>query len=195
MLHFSLPLRCASVQRKPHLFPIDPTSKHVSGRLYFADRAVKSTAADPCFVCIDNAMTCQTTDSNAAVVLRSFMTKDRELFQYSRTRFQGMSAVLVFRRNHLVFQGIGDSSVQTFEMSLNHSDIFALLSGIHSHVDVPGWARAVEKALAEGDVEYVAEEMLLQLRGSTEEGCTSVVAKVSKFSTGLPVPPSSSHAV
>ncbi|AYU83744.1 hypothetical protein, conserved [Leishmania donovani] len=194
MLRLCLALRSASVQRKPHLFRIDLTSKHTPGHLYLADRAVKSTAADPCFVCLDNAMACQTVDSNAAVVLRSCMTKGRELFQYGRMRFQGMSAALVFRHNHLVFQGIGDASVQALEMSLQHKDIFALLGGISQHENIPEWARAVEKAIAEGDVEYVAEEMLLQLRCSTE-GCTSVVAKISKFSAGLPEPPSYSHAM
>ncbi|XQJ31847.1 hypothetical protein NXY56_007972 [Leishmania guyanensis] len=194
MLRFCLALRAASVQRKPHLFRIDLTSKHTPGRLYLADRAVKSTAADPCFVCLDNAMACQTVDSNAAVVLRSCTTKDRELFQYGRMRFQGMSRALVFRHNHLVFQGIGDASVQTLEMSLHYNDIFALLGGIGVDENISEWVCAVEKAVAEGDVEYVAEEMLLQLRCTTE-GCTSVVAKISKFSTGLPEPPSYSHPV
>ncbi|GET93463.1 hypothetical protein, conserved [Leishmania tarentolae] len=194
MLRLCLTLRSATVQRKPHLFPIDPTSKHTPGHLYLADRAVKSTATDPCFVCLDNALSCQTGDSNAAVVLRSYMTKGRELFQYGRMRFQGMSAALVFRHNHLVFQGIGDSSVQTLEMSLQHKDIFALLGGISLHENVPEWARAVEKVIGEGDVEYIAEEMLLQLRCASE-GCTAVVAKISKFSAGLPEPPSYSHAI
>ncbi|TPP42069.1 hypothetical protein CGC20_28055 [Leishmania donovani] len=170
MLRLCLALRSASVQRKPHLFRIDLTSKHTPGHLYLADRAVKSTAADPCFVCLDNAMACQTVDSNAAVVLRNCMTKGRNS------------------------SSIGDASVQALEMSLQHKDIFALLGGISQHENIPEWARAVEKAIAEGDVEYVAEEMLLQLRCPTE-GCTSVVAKISKFSAGLPEPPSYSHAM
>ncbi|KAK7197305.1 hypothetical protein NESM_000677500 [Novymonas esmeraldas] len=194
MLRLCLAFRTASVQRKPHLFPIDVTLKHTPGRLYLADRAVKSTAADPCFVCVDNAMACQSAESNAAAVLRSCMTKDRELFQYGRVRFQGLSAALVFRHNQLVFQGVGDATVQTLETSLHHNDVFALLSGISPHENIPAWARAVEKAILDGDVEYVAEEMLLQLRCPTE-GSTSVVAKISKFSTGLPEPPRISHAM
>ncbi|KAG5464952.1 hypothetical protein GH5_00408 [Leishmania sp. Ghana 2012 LV757] len=193
MLRFYPALRSASVQRKPHLFHIDLKSKHTPGHLYFADRAVKSTAEEPCFVCLDNAMACQTADSNAAVVLRSCMTKDRALFEYGRVRFQGMNAALVFRHNRLIFQGVGDLSVQTLQMSLHYNDIFALLGGISPHENITEWARTVEKAVTEGDVEYVAEEMLLQLRCATE-GCTSIVAKISKFSTGLPEPPSFSHS-
>lgn len=193
MLRLCTALRAATAMRQPLLFRIDFSAKHAPGRLYFADRAVKSTSQEPNFVCLDTAMACQSSDSNAAVVVRSHAPAGQAPFQTGCMRFQGGSAVFVFRRNHLVFQGIGDAAVQTHEVSLRHNDTFALLSGLHPQENIAAWVRAMEKAIAEGDVEYVAEEMLLQLRCASE-GCTSVVARVSKFSTGLPVPPHRSHS-
>jgi hypothetical protein len=194
MFRLCVALRSASAVVKPHLFHIDLSARHLPGRLYFADRAVKSTSSDPNFVCLDNAMACQSPDSNAAVVVRSSTQKDSGILQSGCMRFQGGGAAFVFRRNRLLFQGIGDAAVQTHELSLRHNDIFALVSGMHPRENIDAWVRAVEEALAEGDVEYVAEEMLLQLQCATE-GCTSVVARVSKFSTGLPEPPYYSHAL
>lgn len=194
MLRLCVALRAASAATQPHLFHIDFAAKHLPGRLYFADRAVKSTSQTPNFVCLDNAMACQSPGANAAVVVRSSALKGHGLLQTGCMRVHGGGAAFVFRRNRLLFQGIGDAAVQTHELSLRHNDIFALVSGMHRRENVDAWVRAVEKAIAEGDVEYVAEEMLLQLRCATE-GCTSVVARVSKFSTGLPEPPYCSQAL
>ncbi|KPA81385.1 hypothetical protein ABB37_03764 [Leptomonas pyrrhocoris] len=194
MLRLCAALRAASALRQPHLFHIDFSAKHMPGRLYFADRAAKSTSQEPNFVCLDNAMACQSADSNAAVLIRSGAPKDDELLQTGCMRFQGGGAAFVFRHHRLLFQGIGDAAVQTHEVSLHHDDIFALVSGMHRQEDIDAWVRAVETATVEGDVEYVAEEMLLQMRCVTE-GCTSVVARVSKFSTGLPEPPCCSQAL
>ncbi|KPI85672.1 hypothetical protein ABL78_5252 [Leptomonas seymouri] len=187
-------LRTASVLAQPHLFHIDFSAKHMPDHLYFADRAVKSTSQEPNFVCLDNAMACKSVGSNAAVVVRSCAPKGQRLFQTGCMRFQGGCAAYVFRCNRLLFQGIGDATVQTHEVSLRHNDIFALVSGMHPQENTEAWVHAVEAALVEGDVEYVAEEMLLQLRCATG-GCTSVVARVSKFSAGLPEPPSCSQTL
>lgn len=178
--------------RKPHLFKIDLQSEHTPGHLYFADRAVKSTSAEPSFVCLDNALACQSSDSSVAVVLRNRKLDGAGFCQFACMRQHGLCAAFVFRHNQLILQGIGEQGLLTNELSLRHNDVFAIICGVRPQENVLDIEAAVKQSVRDGDLEYAAEEMLLRLRHSTEES-TSIIARVSKFSIGLPKPPACSH--
>lgn len=195
LLQTSVIVRAAPAISKP-LINLDRLSQHLPGTLCLADRAVKSCSLEPHFICSKHALACQTTDSNVGMLLRCSLV-DRygngtgaSPQLYAHTRLLGNALVSVHRGRHLIFQSQGGSKVQTHEFALRRHDIFSIICGATEEDGVFEALATIEKLLGYCDVEYLAEELLLNLKNDGQ-GCTSMVARVSESSAGLPQPPAS----
>lgn len=174
-------------------------SAPAAGALFFANRAVKSTCEHPQFVCLPNALVCQSPRSSAAIVLSAEGGEGcAGLPMRARVHLDGACAVGVYRNQRIALQCLGDGATQTHELQLRPNDLFVVLSGVSRDVDIAGLFRATADGLRTHgtDVEYVAEDLILSLPSSAtrcSHGFTSVVAEVRTASTpGMPEPPASS---
>nr|CCC95554.1 unnamed protein product [Trypanosoma congolense IL3000] len=173
----------------------------VVSSLCFADRAVKMTHATlpGCsFVCTPALLACSCPGASAAVRLSPAGVTRPPLV---RMNLLGQCAISLFRSQELAFHCAGEEGrAQMHELALKQGDVIALLSGSDLERDWGSVQRTL-KSVAYADLEYMAEEMLLELGGGANcvEGnackgpsnSTCVMTVVQERPSGLlPQPPS-----
>ncbi|EAN79929.1 uncharacterized protein TEOVI_000184700 [Trypanosoma equiperdum] len=169
--------------------------------LYFADRAVKMTHAAHrgcSFVCTPALLACTCPGTSVAVRLTPLSTGRPPL---ARMELLGQCAVSLFRAQRLAFHCAGEEGrAQMHELTLKRGDVIAVLGGCELDRDWGSVERTL-KSVAHADLEYMAEEMLLELgRGTRRTGggngevvsnSTCVMTVVQDRPSGLlPQPPS-----
>ncbi|KAH9598272.1 hypothetical protein LSM04_009297 [Trypanosoma melophagium] len=138
-----------------------------AGSLFFADRAVKVTRATipgSSFVCTPALLACRCPDASAKVSLATYGNVGTPV---AKVQLRGMCAISLFRSQKLAFHCAGEPGrTQRHEFGLKNGDIIALLGGSDLLKD---W-RSVERTLSSvalEDLEYMAEELLLELGRNT----------------------------
>lgn len=134
--------------------------------LFFADRAVKMTnvnIAGSSFTCTPTVLTCKHLSAAAAVRL---VSDKADCVPMARVLVFGNCSVSLLRSRRVVFHCTGDvNREQRHELALKRGDVLTVLSGCDLLRD---WT-SVERtwlSVANEDLEYIAEEMLLELSTS-----------------------------
>ncbi|KAG8345282.1 hypothetical protein ERJ75_001366400 [Trypanosoma vivax] len=170
------------------------TTTTVINGLTFADRAVKVTRprhSGCSFVCTPGLLACRFMDSSVAMRIKQQGFRRTPL---ANMQLRGHCSVSLFRTQRLAFHCSGDESrVQVHELNLKYGDIVVLLGGQDLQRDWVSVQRTLSRVM-HADLEYIAEEMLIELgarsRNQGESNSICVMATVSEQPSGLvPEPP------
>jgi len=174
------------------------------GAPFFSDRAVKTTGAEPQFLCVDRILSVQSgAGSKATATLVNSSGCSSSLHDLVvRLRLVGDCAVCVSRNENVVLQCRGTQAEQLHEIAVQENDALAILCNLPPTEEHCAIFRAALRAMTitNKDVEYCAEEMLLSLKHNNynstgelfsdiKEGTTAILGVIGRTSHMDVLPP------